>query len=626
VLLACVACGGAGAYRRGQAADSLTGARVRRVTIEGNTQFRDGVIVAKLAHRPRHGLPFFRKYTHYDPFALRVDVKRVEAFYRERGYYSARADAAVRVVSGRRVDVEFRVDEGPPTKIVGLDVRGVPADAKRVVDELVADSELAVGARLVHPSYVALKEAIARALVRRGYAHAEVTGRLEVDVARAQAGVEITVDPGPVSRFGEITVTGNEIIPTDVILARVAWRRGDRFDPRQLQLTERRLNELGVFGTIRIDYDRDVRAEWVDTEIVVTEAKRHEVKLGGGFGADNSRYEIRARAGYAVKSWLHPLINVRLDGRLGYAIVPGADQGRAVIGEGQVSVERRDLFAPRLRLAMSAWFEKDVFEAYSTLGPSLRVGFDRPFGETDRLRLSAGWQVRYLDITGDDQRIETALGISGAYRLAFFEQSISYDGRDDRFVPHRGVYLDLHVEEGTSYAGSAYDYLRLTPDARLYVPLGPLVLATRARLGWLRALGDDPSPLTQRYFAGGSASHRGFGFRKLAPTELDSQGDRLPIGGDALLETSAELRFPLPWSSFRGVLFVDGADSTKTFDELDLSLLHWAAGLGVRLDTIVGPVRLDFAYRLNRTEAITDGRINPPSGTYAIHLSLGEAF
>ena len=71
-----------------------------------------------------------------------------------------------------------------------------------------------------------------------------------------------------------------------------------------------------------------------------------------------------------------------------------------------------------------------------------------------------------------------------------------------------------------------------------------------------------------------------------------------------------------------GVVFVDGGDVTEKPQQLSLSHLNWAAGVGLRLMTIIGPARLDFGYRLNRT-----GPLDPEPGSgYAFHLSLGEAF
>ena len=621
------ACGGA-SRPAGKGADSLAGREVRHVTIVGNEAFSDGDIIATLAHRPRSGWPLFRKYTHYDPFALRVDAKRVAAYYHERGYFSAKATSSVKP-GGDKVDVSFEVIEGPPAKLQSVEVEGAPPEMRKAIGSLVEDSDLATGERLVHPRYTELKTKIVQVLVKEGYAHAQVTGEVQVDVARAQAAIRIDVDAGPIVRFGETFVTGNRRFPTDAIRARVAWSKGDRFDPKRIELTQKRLVELGVFGSVRIDIQESDRAPIVDTDVIVSEGKRNEVKLGGGFGVDAARAEVRVRAGYRRKGVFHPLVELRLDGKLGYAVIPAKDEPRAIIAEGVAALSKNDLIWPRLKLTGEISFEKDVFEAYQTLGPSARVALSQPFGAEDRLSANVGWQIRRLTIDSDDPRLDAALGDVGAYRLTFFDQSISYDGRDNRFVPRLGWYADLRIEQGGSYSGGTFEYLRATPDLRGFVPLSrKWVLAARLRGGLMRAFGDGPTPLTQRYFGGGSSSHRGFGFRRLSPFELDSNGTRLPVGGNALIESSAELRYTLPWDPFRAVLFADGADVTAELDDIDLAQLHWAVGFGLRIDTIVGPGRLDFAWRLNRTGiAESDGRLNPsPGGSYAIHFSLGEAF
>jgi len=69
-------------------------------------------------------------------------------------------------------------------------------------------------------------------------------------------------------------------------------------------------------------------------------------------------------------------------------------------------------------------------------------------------------------------------------------------------------------------------------------------------------------------------------------------------------------------------VFLDGADVTSQVSQLDLGNLNWAAGGGLRLFTIVGAIRFDVGYRLNRT-----GPLEPePNSHYAFHLSIGEAF
>jgi outer membrane translocation and assembly module TamA len=213
-------------------------------------------------------------------------------------------------------------------------------------------------------------------------------------------------------------------------------------------------------------------------------------------------------------------------------------------------------------------------------------------------------------------RVEGDLDTSGSEQLFWVDQQLAYDRRDDPLDARRGFYAEVRAEEGNGW-------IQVTPEARGYVPLGRRwVLAARLRGG--RTLSGE-SPLTRRYFSGGGTSHRGFAFRRLAPWVETTEGERAPVGGQALVETSVEARIEL--LKVRGrwlgtVLFLDGGDVTERASELSATNLHWAAGTGLRYDTPVGDLRLDFGWRLNRvTQADPD-----PDRRWALHFSLGEAF
>jgi len=127
-------------------------------------------------------------------------------------------------------------------------------------------------------------------------------------------------------------------------------------------------------------------------------------------------------------------------------------------------------------------------------------------------------------------------------------------------------------------------------------------------------------------------------FRSLSPHTDPAMNDgvSVPYGGTRLIDTGIEARVPI--TKIRTMplgmaMFLDGGDVTDAAKnpalegilaprDLDLSNLHWALGLGVRLQTVVGPVRVDVAYRLNRTEIG-----EPEAGSrFAYHLTVGEAF
>jgi hypothetical protein len=223
-VVALVALAGLGACHRpyikkGSPPNSLAGRPVRHVTIAGNRVVSDDELVSGLAHRPATGVwGAFATYTHYDPFALKVDADRIEMYYAARGYFAARVTASsVRPVAGVSVDVKFVVVEGAPATIATLDVRGVPPALQARAESLRAGAGLRVGARLVHQDYLDYKRALQAALAARGYAYAKVEGTIEVAPGDARAGVVVRVDAGPVVAFGDTEIDGNGRIPQQLL-------------------------------------------------------------------------------------------------------------------------------------------------------------------------------------------------------------------------------------------------------------------------------------------------------------------------------------------------------------------------------------------------------------------------
>ena len=142
-----------------------------------------------------------------------------------------------------------------------------------------------------------------------------------------------------------------------------------------------------------------------------------------------------------------------------------------------------------------------------------------------------------------------------------------------------------------------------------------MVFAKRFQLGSIYTFAtteESDVPIFKRFFAGGSNSMRGFGYQKLGV--LDSSED--PVGGNSLLVGNIELRFPL-YKKLTGITFVDYGNVYSESFNYPLDELRYAAGSGLRYNTVVGPLRLDFGYAINP---------NPDLRRYQIFLSLGQAF
>jgi outer membrane translocation and assembly module TamA len=228
--------------------------------------------------------------------------------------------------------------------------------------------------------------------------------------------------------------------------------------------------------------------------------------------------------------------------------------------------------------------------------------------------------------------------VPSSYYLPFIEERVTLDLRDDAANPTLGMYFSLSLHEAVRIMDKSWNYIRVMPDIRGYVPIGlGMVLPARFAMGALFMLDKHPDrdldldqqklgPQTYRLRGGGAQSNRGF-----LPGQLgDSQR-----GGIRSWESSLEWRVPLS-KDFSLVGFGDMGDvygPLKGSHRFRFSHLNTTFGGGLRYRTIVGPIRLDVGYRPRKLQR-SDGSpgeddmtgIGKAKFRGAIHLTIGEAF
>ena len=604
--------------------------RITQVRVIGNHAVSDDDIVSGLATRPPEGM-VRRVYRKLDRLAMEQDISRIESFYQHRGFFSAKVtNIKVVPVNKDAVHVKFYVNEGQPTRVTALELAGMPKGVghdRRVAEQT---APLRRGKVFRYDQYEELKTWLQQFLAVHGYPHADITGKVEVDRDKHTAQVHVKIDAGPLSYFGKTEILGLDKVPESAVRNRLGWKPGDRFDISRLQLTQGRLYQLGLFSAVRMDYTKKGRPADTDVHLALAESRRQDLRLGGGsaveggFDPSQLRVDVHLRADYTLRRALHPLAVLKLSARPAWQWIL-AEHRNGPAGEARATLERYDMFAPLLTGRVMAAFLQEQLESYSDNGPSGGLQAERPFF-SDHLTLAAAWRIRAVSfsdvspaITPDDALL---IGLVEPYRVSALDQSVTFDFRDDPLTPHRGVYARMQVSEGLRALGGTSHFARMQTDLRGYLPIGrKLVLA--ARTDYDRVLSGN-LPVTERFYGGGAGGHRGFGFRLLAPTVVDDQGDTALLGGEARFLASGEARISLGKVKkypFGVVLFTDAGDVPLMPDQLDLGNLHWAAGVGLRYSPIVS-IRVDLAYRLNRY-----GPGEPAAGDrFAFHLSLGEAF
>lgn len=220
--------------------------------------------------------------------------------------------------------------------------------------------------------------------------------------------------------------------------------------------------------------------------------------------------------------------------------------------------------------------------------------------------------------------------------LTFWEQIIRLDLRDDAVRPHTGFFVQVALQQAGYFIPSSWDYLRVLPDVRAYIPLPwHITIAARFALGMLFISGADDGldPLSQqlgprdyRLRGGGASSNRGY-----LPGRL---GDGLE-GGTRRWEGSLELRIPL-FNDFGLALFGDVGDVSRE-ETFRWNYPQTSAGFGLRYFTIVGALRADFAWKLPGLQVLgqedqrvsdfdSNGNTLSRGGPFVFHLTIGQAF
>jgi translocation and assembly module TamA len=645
---------------------------VTGVEIEGADALDAGEVAGKLATQPSDPWWefFWRDARLLDADAFAKDQQRVVRYYQSRGYYQARlVEAEAKPDGAGRVRVVFRVDEGEPARVARIDIPGLDlaTGASRKAGKL----PLQVGEIFTEEDFDATRDVLELALASSGYPRARIEQRAEVQPDAGEVRVTYTVvheppatagekgarAPGPGERytFGNIFVAGAGKIPRSRVReeAEVVLEPGETFDVTQLEEVQGRIFDLGVFGGVRVTQGPpDEKKKAIPVVVSVREAPFRTIRVGPGIGLELNRWDVSLIAGWRHRNWLGDLRRLTFDARLGYAWLPSPfapqEQGPIALVTGEFQqpgvLTRRVDFNARVEL------ERGLQEGYAFTSERFRLGAPVRFGRSLTIVPSYNLELYQLDLRGsitdtDREGTELLFQCAGGCVLSYLEQRVTLDLRDDPFNTRRGIFASFAIQEGFQFLGKGFRYIRLLPEVRGYLPLGPrVVLAGRFRLGVLRGIRGDTPPIVARFTSGGPLFMRGYYTRRLSPVAVRG-GDVAPVGGDRLVDGSIELRAPLA-GNLGGAIFLDYGNVTfAALDPIGVDGLKYAVGAGLRYQTLFGPIRLDLAVRVPTSvrpwdqpgvpvvEADLQGNVvRAPGGPVhhdpflSVHLSLGEAF
>jgi outer membrane protein insertion porin family len=561
----------------------------------------------------------------YREDAFARDEYVLQGLYYDRGYlYVKFGKAAIELSPDRRyIFITIPVEEGDPYDISKIDVSGDLLEPK---EKLLALVETKAGARFSKTILQRDLQVLADVYKDKGYAYANVTPDTDVHSENKTVDINFAFQKGNLVTIEKIEVVGNNKTRDKVIRREMRISEGDLYSGTAIRFSKARITALGYFDSVEINTRRGSADDKMVLEITVKEKLTGTFQLGFGFTGGESFFGQAQLSqnnlfGYGhTASLSFQISSLRQLFQLSYLDPYFLDTAWTA----SIDLYRSELlftgFDRRaIGGALTAGYE--IFEDFRFFGTYTLEGVDVIPTGTSALQL----------------RNQFTAGRTSSIRFSF-----NYDKRDNRLFPTNGHLESASAEFATSLIGSQNLFQRYRLIERRYRPLfWGLVAKVNLSLGYIRGTDplNRPISISEKFFAGGINSIRGYTLRSISPTKKilasrdpDAGVLDYAVGGNKELITNWEVEFPIVESAgIRGVLFYDMGNvfsETENFFQsgqrpdangkgtLPLGLFH-STGFGVRWFSPLGPLRFEVGFPLTR---------RPVDDAYLFEFTIGNFF
>lgn len=521
------------------------------------------------------------------------DLPRLLQALRARAYYQAEVSLDIDRESSP-ITITYTIDAGPVYEFNEIVFELDPPSEDAVDLPKPKRLNLKKDRRATSVKVIDAENELLASIKKQGFANAELGPRtVIVDHGTAKMDVTFRVNPGPKVYFGETAVVGNEEVEARYIRRLLEWKPGKLVTPERLETTQLNLIETGLFNSVRIETGKEPDEQGrVPVQIEVREAKHRTIEAGVRYRSDEG---IGGSAGWEHRNLLGTGESLAFE-------LDGSEIGWQLTGEAREPdfLRRRQALVIGTEIAIE---NTDAFESKS-IGAS--VGIERSVGKG--MNLAAGVAFRALEVEQD--------GDTDSFGLLSLPASYTWDHSNNVLDPSKGGRLTIQNEPFVDVFGNDVAFnkssIAYTRYLRLKRQKPRLILAGRARAGFLFGTERNNVPADERFYAGGGGSVRGYGFQLAG--ELDDDND--PIGGRSVFEVAGELRAQFS-DSIGAALFADsGAAYGSTVPDFEEDLLVGVGG-GLRYFSPIGPIRLDVGFPLDRRDN---------DDAFQIYVSIGQAF
>ena len=527
---------------------------------------------------------------------IKEDSELLDRLLRAKGYYAARVRSAISVSPEKegRLAVRFQIVPGTRYLLSSVDLQGL-AEAGEQQTRLREAFPLHAGDPIDADAILAGQASLSLAMSENGFPFAKVgEPEVRIDHEERKGDLDIIVTPGAYRTFGSVILMDNKLFNARHVESIARFERDDPYKASDVEDLRSAIVATGLVSSVTLTPKDAGDGEHVDLAVDVRPAPLRTIAGELGYGTGE---------GYrAAVSWQHRNL-----------FPPeGAVTLRGVLGTQEQTASftyRRNNFRERdhvlTGLVSISNIKRDAYDARTiTLSGALERQTNILFQKKWVWRVGA-------ELIASDEKDAFSGGNRRTFLIGAVPLTLTYDGSDDLLNPSRGFRLGGRFSPELSFQNGTFGYSRVQLDGSVYQPVNErIVLAARARFGTILGSTVDQIAPSRRFYAGGGASVRGYGYQDIGPRDANND----PIGGKSLAEFSLETR--VRFGNFGVVPFVDAGNISTSFLPR-FKDMRIGAGMGLRYYSSFGPIRIDVGTPLNPQKG--DPRV-------AVYVSLGQAF
>lgn len=587
-------------------------ARLAGIAFEGNTAF-SSYELGRLMKRPAWWNPFWwmrkQKLDEEIAFAGRLEIRKK---YLDAGYLDVEVDEPVsQRDKGGNVILAVKIVEGPRYSINSIKLSGVDLFPELAVREVISIKSGDTA------SFTAVQDAVGAVndfYGSRGYIDTVVKKVLEPVEGTQSVDMYLDVQEGSLCRIRRIDIAGNTRTRDKVIRRELLVEPGDVFNQVKVRASEKRLSNLGYFGSVRSFPTATQLNDQRNLVIEVEEQRTGQFMGGVGFSSID-----RATVFMEISQGNFDLF--------GWPRFTGGGQKLKL--SAQLGSVRRDLMLSfvepwfmnrKLRFGFDLYDRLVKYDDYHSRRTGATIALGKAVGDRSRVDLSYSLEKLMISDIADTNEYFTETGSS--YYFAEEQDHVSssvragftHDVRDNPFVPTEGGKFRLSAGITGGPFGFDKDFYEAGVSYSSYFPAWlDHVLSVKASYDIVEAFGDtEEVPIDDRLFAGGGRTLRGFRYRDVGPKatrQVDTGGGAAevyhkPVGGGSRFLATAEYSIPVA-HPIRFALFADAGNVWADPFEIDFSDLAASAGGGLRFDVPGFPIRIDYADVLKKDDDLT---------------------